>query len=213
MKKGRKGKEDKEKKGEKAMQWKIRLYEKEDSGEIPRLFYETVHITGAEAYTPPQLEAWAPSQNGTHPQDWDLRLSSGFSLVAEEIPESLERVSEECPREEADPEAAFKGRGRLLGFANLGENRQLLWQGREYRAAYLDCLYVHPRGQRQGIAWEFLRQLEQQARKQGRNAVTVEVSMTAKGLFQKAGYQVITPQTVHRRGVDLVNFQMWKPLL
>lgn len=89
---------------------------------------------------------------------------------------------------------------RLIGFADMDES------------GYLDRLYVHPCHQRQGVATALVDALETAARAAGVSRFTVHASITARPFFEQRGYQVCCRQTVERRGVELVNYQMGKPV-
>jgi putative acetyltransferase len=90
--------------------------------------------------------------------------------------------------------------GLLVGFASLE------------RDGHIDVLYVHAAHQRQGIADLLYHAIEAEARELELAAVFSEVSITARPFFERQGFVVVTPQTVHVRGVDMVNYKMRKPL-
>ncbi|MCQ6560986.1 GNAT family N-acetyltransferase [Paenibacillus mendelii] len=79
-------------------------------------------------------------------------------------------------------------------------------------AGHLDRLYVHKEFQGQGIASALVKRLESDARRLGLTEIDTEASITAKPFFQRHGYQMIQPQTLERRGVQLVNYKMIKHL-
>ncbi len=87
---------------------------------------------------------------------------------------------------------------RIVGFGDIDES------------GYLDRLFVHKDFQGLGIGIAIVRTLE---RKVTASSITVHASLTAQEFFKKRGFEVITPQVVTRKGVDLVNVVMQKPLL
>lgn len=60
----------------------LRRYAPEDTGEILRLFYETVHTVNARDYSPEQLAVWAPEKADA--SRWQQTLSAHQSYVAVE---------------------------------------------------------------------------------------------------------------------------------
>ena len=89
--------------------------------------------------------------------------------------------------------------GEIVGFADLDGN-------------YLDRLYVHRDFQRRGVAKALVSALEELAKAQGETRMTVHASITARGFFEKRGWQVVKAQQVERKGVLLTNFVMEKAL-
>jgi len=77
---------------------------------------------------------------------------------------------------------------------------------------HIDMSYVHPDFQRRGVASALLSALEADAIRRGVERLRVEVSLTARAFFEAKGYMLDTPQIVHVRGMDFVNFRMWKKL-
>ena len=61
---------------------RIRSYEAGDAPALARLFYETVHAVDRADYSPEQLQAWAPEV--PDPEAWHARMSSRYTLVADE---------------------------------------------------------------------------------------------------------------------------------
>ena len=89
--------------------------------------------------------------------------------------------------------------GELAGFADR-------------EGDYLDRLYIHKDHQRKGIARALCAALEQGAKEEGVTRMTVHASITARGFFEKRGWQVVKEQQVERKGVLLTNFVMEKDL-
>jgi 2-haloalkanoic acid dehalogenase type II len=77
---------------------------------------------------------------------------------------------------------------------------------------YLNRLYVHKNYQRRGIASRLVDMIEQQAKSLKLSEITTEASLTARPFFEKRGYTVVHKQSVERKGVSLVNYQMLKKL-
>lgn len=90
--------------------------------------------------------------------------------------------------------------GRLLGFGNLEPG------------GHLDCLYTAADSQRRGVAAALCDALEAEARRQGEELLRVEASRTARGFFERRGYQVAAAQLVPVDGEELENFRMAKKL-
>lgn len=89
--------------------------------------------------------------------------------------------------------------GEIVGFADR-------------EGDYLDRLYVHKDHQRKGVARALCAALEQGAKAEGVTRMTVHASITARGFFEKRGWQVVKEQLVERKGVLLTNFVMEKVL-
>jgi putative acetyltransferase len=88
----------------------------------------------------------------------------------------------------------------LLAFASLQENK------------HLDMFYVHKDHQNQGIANQLLDLLEMEALKNGSTCISSNVSITAKGFFEKKGFSTIAQQINVIEGIELINYKMEKPL-
>ncbi len=80
------------------------------------------------------------------------------------------------------------------------------------RKGHLDRLYVHKDFQGQGIASALVNTLESEASRLGLTELDTDASITAKPFFEHRGYQVVKSQCVERKGIQLVNFKMIKPL-
>ena len=60
---------------------KIRLFEKQDTEQVARLFHETVREINIRDYSSDQVEAWAPSD--IYFRDWAEVCSNRFTYVAD----------------------------------------------------------------------------------------------------------------------------------
>ena len=75
-------------------------------------------------------------------------------------------------------------------------------------SGHIDCLYVHPDYQKQGIATKLLEYVVSEAKKKGLDKLFVEASDVAKLLFIANGFQVISENEVQLRGRILRNYKM-----
>jgi len=75
---------------------------------------------------------------------------------------------------------------------------------------HLDHLYVRKQFQRKGIALALCLRLEQEARSRGVRRMYTDASITARPFFERAGYDVIAPQTVKLGAISLTNYRMEK---
>lgn len=82
----------------------------------------------------------------------------------------------------------------LIGFGDITDD------------GHLNMLYVHPKYQNNGVGSLICDALERRVEKD----ITVDASITAKNFFLKRGYEVISEQTVYRKGIALNNFKMKK---
>lgn len=89
--------------------------------------------------------------------------------------------------------------------AEVPAGTQIIGFGDISAGGYLDRLYVHKDFQHMGVASAICDVLEAAA---GGDAVTVHASITARGFFEKRGYQVTGKQQVQRRGILLTNYAM-----
>ncbi|MEA2841159.1 MAG: putative acetyltransferase [Methylobacteriaceae bacterium] len=90
--------------------------------------------------------------------------------------------------------------GEVAGFASL--------RGQDH----IDMLYVDPQAARQGIASTLCDALEKLAGARGATKLSVNASDTARGFFEKRGYQPLHRQTVDCFGEWLGNTAMEKRL-
>lgn len=90
--------------------------------------------------------------------------------------------------------------GRLAGFATLKLGN------------YIDFFYVGKDFQRQGVARDLLNKIEQQANLLKATYLSADISLSAKGFFERNGFEVIQQQENYRDGVVLINFNMKKIL-
>ena len=90
---------------------------------------------------------------------------------------------------------------KMIGFCTLDQGN------------YIDLIFVHKDYQHQGIAKALYTQIEQEALQQEESILNADVSKTAKPFFEKMGFKVNAEQTVHLKGVDLINYKMSKNLI
>jgi len=88
--------------------------------------------------------------------------------------------------------------GKVAGFTDLEPD------------GHVDMMYVHPDFKGRGVANALMARVEAAAAEQRLGRLYTEASITAKPFFEKKGFRVIAPQTVHVRGQDLVNYRMEK---
>ena len=77
---------------------------------------------------------------------------------------------------------------------------------------HIDMLFVHPAEQRRGTAAALLARVEATARETGITRLHTEASITARGFFERHGFNVLAPQTVELRGQRFLNYRMTKEL-
>jgi putative acetyltransferase len=88
--------------------------------------------------------------------------------------------------------------GKIVGFSSLASD------------GYLDFMFTHKDYQRQGVAANLISKIEKKAQEQGNDLIYSDVSITAKGFFEKQGYVVEKQQFKKSRNKELVNFRMTK---
>ncbi len=89
---------------------------------------------------------------------------------------------------------------QLAGFANLESPSQL------------DCFYIHPDFQRQGVGTALLNAVVAQARSQGAVFLESDISLTAEPFFRKQGWKAVRRNQVGRGNQVLINTTMRKTL-
>jgi len=77
---------------------------------------------------------------------------------------------------------------------------------------YLDLLFVHKDFQRHGIARQLLSEIERKALEQKNDLIYSDVSITAKGFFEKYGFIVEKQQLKKSKKKELINFKMTKKM-
>jgi putative acetyltransferase len=87
---------------------------------------------------------------------------------------------------------------RIVGIASLATD------------GYLDLLFVHKDFQRLGIAKTLLTEIEKKASEQQNDLLYSDVSITAKGFFEKHGFKVEKQQMKKSKEKELINFKMTK---
>ena len=79
-------------------------------------------------------------------------------------------------------------------------------------SGHIDCFYVHPDFQRQGVGGLLYNALEQQAHLLAIKLLFVEASLLVKDFFRQRGFRVVSKNRLVRNGEVLVNFSMEKRL-
>lgn len=92
--------------------------------------------------------------------------------------------------------------GVVVGFTDL-----------DRASGYVDMLFVDPDAGRRGIGSALLERNIDEARDLGLTELTVQVSLTARAVFERHGFVVVSEQTVIRHGIALRNTRMCLPLL
>ena len=88
----------------------------------------------------------------------------------------------------------------IVGFASWEPN------------GHIDLLYVHADHQRRGVARALVTAIENEAYRRGLSRLLTEASLTARAVFERCGFLIVTQQTVVLRGETFVNFRMEKVL-
>lgn len=89
---------------------------------------------------------------------------------------------------------------QIVGYGTLKDNN------------YIDFFFIHKDFQRQGIAQKIFNKLELEAKSHHTKIITSDVSITAKGFFEKNGFFVKTEQKNIVKGVEIINYKMEKKL-
>lgn len=92
----------------------------------------------------------------------------------------------------------------VLGFIGL----ETAYQSK----GYIDCLYVHPDYQHQGLATQLIQQAQQWATSQRYNQLCVDASYLSKPLFEKNGFVLIQSNLRVKKTQTLATFTLIKSL-
>lgn len=95
---------------------------------------------------------------------------------------------------------AVNENGMIVGFASVND------------VGYMNALFVHNILQRHGIATSLYKNVETYAKEIGVEALTSEVSITAKPFFEKHGFQVDAQWERQANRLKLTNYKMSKRL-
>ncbi|WET04634.1 GNAT family N-acetyltransferase [Flavobacterium sp. YJ01] len=87
---------------------------------------------------------------------------------------------------------------QIVGYGTLKNNN------------YIDLFFIHKDFQRQGIAQKIFNELEIEAKNQDSKIITSDVSITAKGFFEKNAFFVKAEQKNIVKGVEIINYKMQK---
>lgn len=77
---------------------------------------------------------------------------------------------------------------------------------------YLNCLYVHPHHQQQGIASVLLKHATASARQEGCSKLYADVSKAALPFFQRHGFVNLRENHIARENEVLINYRMYLQL-
>lgn len=90
--------------------------------------------------------------------------------------------------------------GKIVGFCNLTDS------------AILHRFYVHKDFQGMGIGRKILEQVEKKGVELGFKEMNTEASITAKPFFIANGWELISEQKKTLRGMEFINYKMFKML-
>ncbi len=100
----------------------------------------------------------------------------------------------------------------LCFFVAEDDNNQVVGFVSVTPSGYIHSLFVHVDYQRCGIAHMLLKTVEEEAKRYGASYCWSEVSITARGFFEKEGYEMESEQTVLLNQESLINYIMRKRL-
>ena len=107
-------------------------------------------------------------------------------------PETLNEAAWAKRFAESQTRVAVNAQDEVLGFANLEGSH------------YLDCLYVSPKAQGQGVGSALCAAMEALAV----GDIEIRVSLTARPFFERRGYRVLREVHPIRAGIALPAFEM-----
>jgi GNAT superfamily N-acetyltransferase len=175
----------------------VRRYQDGDAKHIASIYYNTIHTVNAKDYTKEQLNAWAPyhdNYNTIHTvnaKDYTKEQLNAWAPYHDNYAAWQEKCSKLNPFVAVIDDT-------IVGFSEFEPN------------GHIDCFYVHHKFQGAGVGTALMREIEMEAREKLLPRMYAEVSITAKPFFVGKEFQVIKPQTVQVRGMELTNFVMEK---
>jgi putative acetyltransferase len=89
---------------------------------------------------------------------------------------------------------------KIVGFSSIATD------------GYLDFMFTHKDYQRHGVAGNLIRKIERKAKEQGNDLIYSDVSITAKGFFERHGFIVEKQQFKKSKNKELINFRMTKTI-
>ncbi|MEP1449232.1 MAG: GNAT family N-acetyltransferase [Paraglaciecola sp.] len=164
----------------------IRAYHLGEEHQIWQLFYQTVHGINAQDYSQNQLDAWAPNSFDQHL--WQKKLTTLGTFVC---------VNSRRIQGDNDDK---KANNVILGYSDLQKD------------GYIDHFFCHQQHQGLGVGTALMTYIHNLAQKRGITQLSADVSITAKGFFEKHDFNIVKSQNVLIRGQILENFKMVKPL-
>lgn len=89
---------------------------------------------------------------------------------------------------------------KIVGFSSIATD------------GYLDFMFTHKDYQRYGVGGNMIRKIERKAKEQGNDLIYSDVSITAKGFFERHGFIVEKQQFKKSKNKELINFRMTKTI-
>lgn len=153
----------------------------------------------------------------TFPQEDTAEIVDLFYATVEKVNRadySEEEIAAWAPAEEKENILKEWGASLLKNQTFVAKIKEQIVGFADIRAdGYLDRLYVHKDKQRLGIASVLLIETEKWARKKEITLIWTFSSITARGFFERYGFELIEEENVERKGVLLTRFKMKKMLI
>ncbi|GIG35629.1 GNAT family N-acetyltransferase [Cellulomonas pakistanensis] len=132
-----------------------------------------------------------------------VRVTAARDYTPEQVeawaPDDLDAAAWAARRAAARTRVAERD-GAVVGFTDVDP------------AGYVDMLFVDPDAARQGVARALLAWAVETAVADGAAELTTHASVTARPFFEAHGFEVVAEQHPVRRGVELTNYRMRRPL-
>lgn len=162
---------------------KIRDFQCDDTQALLDIYVQSILAIDEGLYTAAQKRAWANEL--TDLKVWQERFIHTLPWVA------------------------VNGVGRPIGFIELRPHQYHDGTPKEHYG-YIDCLFIHPDHQRQGIAQALFVTVMNEATSQNLKYVYVHTSKSAKAFFDKNGFEIIEVQLAKRQGEMLEHWLMMR---
>jgi putative acetyltransferase len=154
---------------------KLRTAVFDDIPKIVEMYRATVHSVNASDYTPAQIKVWA--DGAVNYPRWEKAIDDQYFILAEIQNTPMNHKLFKPHPAKAGRQKAPEGNIPLAGFSSIAKD------------GYLDFMYVSKDYQRCGVALTLLNEIERKAREQKNQEIYSHVSKTARGFFQKMGYE------------------------
>lgn len=172
----------------------IRQYTAEDAKQALDIFRLSIKDIDESEYSFEQKQAWL----GAIDNDFDKNIEN-----------QRQQANWQQRLDKTKPLIATDNKNTMIGFIEFLIDQD---QCNQFKCgeAYIDCLYVHPKYQRRGVAQILYDEMWLSLLKNNIEIVWVYASKLAYSFFLKQGFKIVEQQAVKRHNVSLERYLMCK---